>query len=172
MHGVIGLDYNFGGGASRTEEWTVDTGAKRPNARASACSAHHRGIDQRPRPPPVAWDTTAFIYFIEEHFRFLQVVEPVFAAVTGGRLHAVTSGVTLLEPGVATRETPPTASTLLEAVYDTVVAGVRTVLTPRPAAACAKASSTRSRGNRAVTSALTSSAFMMASARRKLVPRP
>ena len=46
---------------------------------------------------PVALDTAVFIYFIEEHPRFLRVVEPVFAAVAGGRLHAVTSGVTLLE---------------------------------------------------------------------------
>jgi predicted nucleic acid-binding protein len=46
---------------------------------------------------PAALDTAVFIYFIEEHPRFLPVVEPVFSAVAGGRLEAVTSGITLLE---------------------------------------------------------------------------
>ena len=46
---------------------------------------------------PVALDTAVFIYFIEEHPRFLPVVEPVFSAVAGARLQAITSGITLLE---------------------------------------------------------------------------
>jgi predicted nucleic acid-binding protein len=46
---------------------------------------------------PVALDTAVFIYFIEEHPRFLPVVEPVFSAVAGARLEAITSGITLLE---------------------------------------------------------------------------
>ncbi len=46
---------------------------------------------------PVALDTVAFIYFIEEHPRFLQAVEPVFEAIDKGRLAAVTSSLTLLE---------------------------------------------------------------------------
>jgi hypothetical protein len=45
---------------------------------------------------PVALDTAVFIYFIEEHPRFLPVVEPVFSAVAGARLEAITSGITLL----------------------------------------------------------------------------
>lgn len=46
---------------------------------------------------PVGLDTAVFIYFIEEHARFLPVVEPIFSAVASARLEAVTSAVTLLE---------------------------------------------------------------------------
>ncbi len=46
---------------------------------------------------PVALDTVTFIYFIEEHPRFLRLVEPVFEAIDEGRLTAVTSSLTLLE---------------------------------------------------------------------------
>jgi len=46
---------------------------------------------------PVALDTAVFIYFMEEHPRYLRVVEPVFRAIDGERLEAVTSAVTLLE---------------------------------------------------------------------------
>jgi hypothetical protein len=46
---------------------------------------------------PVTLDTAVFMYFMEEHPRFLPVVESVFAAVEGARLQAVTSAVTLLE---------------------------------------------------------------------------
>ena len=46
---------------------------------------------------PVALDTVAFIYFLEEHPRFLPVVEPLFSAIARGRLRAVTSTLTLLE---------------------------------------------------------------------------
>ena len=46
---------------------------------------------------PIALDTVAFIYLIEEHPRFLPVVEPVFTAIDAGRLSAVTSSLTLLE---------------------------------------------------------------------------
>jgi predicted nucleic acid-binding protein len=46
---------------------------------------------------PIALDTAPFIYLIEEHETFLPVVEPVFAAIDGGRIAAVTSALTLLE---------------------------------------------------------------------------
>ena len=46
---------------------------------------------------PVGLDTAAFIYFIEEHPRFLPVVEPVFAAMDAGRIEAISSSLTLLE---------------------------------------------------------------------------
>jgi predicted nucleic acid-binding protein len=46
---------------------------------------------------PVALDTAAFIYLIEEHESFLPMVEPVFAAIDDRRLTAVTSALTLLE---------------------------------------------------------------------------
>ncbi len=46
---------------------------------------------------PLALDTVVFIYFIEEHPRFLPVLDPVFAAIDEGRLPAVASSLTLLE---------------------------------------------------------------------------
>jgi predicted nucleic acid-binding protein len=46
---------------------------------------------------PVGLDTAVFIYFMEEHPRFLPVVAPVFSAIESARLSAVTSAVTLLE---------------------------------------------------------------------------
>ncbi len=46
---------------------------------------------------PVAIDSAAFIYFIEEHPAFLPIVEPLFEAVDSGALAAVTSSITLLE---------------------------------------------------------------------------
>ena len=39
---------------------------------------------------PVGLDTPVFIYFIEEHPRFLPVVAPVFSAVASSRLPAIT----------------------------------------------------------------------------------
>ncbi len=55
------------------------------------------GLIQDIRGGPVGLDTVAFIYLIEEHPRFLPVVEPVFAAVDSGRVNAVSSSLTLLE---------------------------------------------------------------------------
>jgi predicted nucleic acid-binding protein len=46
---------------------------------------------------PLALDTVVFIYFIEEHPRFLPVLDPVFAAIDKRRLRAVASSLTLLE---------------------------------------------------------------------------
>lgn len=46
---------------------------------------------------PVGLDTVIFIYFIEEHPRFLPLLEPVFVAIDAGALEGVTSDVTLLE---------------------------------------------------------------------------
>jgi predicted nucleic acid-binding protein len=46
---------------------------------------------------PVALDTAVFIYFFEEHPKYLPFVEPVFLAVDGGDLQAATSAITLLE---------------------------------------------------------------------------
>lgn len=45
----------------------------------------------------VGLDTALFIYFIEEHPRYLPIVEPLFAAIDTGHLTAVTSAITLLE---------------------------------------------------------------------------
>ena len=46
---------------------------------------------------PLALDTVTFIYFIEEHPRFLPLLDPVFAAVDEGLLPAIASSLTLLE---------------------------------------------------------------------------
>jgi hypothetical protein len=46
---------------------------------------------------PLALDTVVFIYFIEEHPRYLPVLDPVFAAIDKKRLPAVASSLTLLE---------------------------------------------------------------------------
>jgi predicted nucleic acid-binding protein len=46
---------------------------------------------------PVCVDTVIFIYFIEEHPRFLRVIEPLFREVDVGRIELITSALTLLE---------------------------------------------------------------------------
>jgi predicted nucleic acid-binding protein len=46
---------------------------------------------------PVGLDTVIFIYFIEEHQRYLPVLDPVFAAIDKRRLRAIASSLTLLE---------------------------------------------------------------------------
>ena len=55
------------------------------------------GLIQEIGDGPLAIDTVAFIYFIEEHPRFLPTLDPVFAAIDEGRLPAVASSLTLLE---------------------------------------------------------------------------
>jgi len=44
----------------------------------------------------VGLDTPPFIYFIEEHPKYLSVVRPVFAAISNGKLTGITSTLTLL----------------------------------------------------------------------------
>jgi predicted nucleic acid-binding protein len=46
---------------------------------------------------PLAVDTVIFIYFIEEHPQFLQIIEPLFREVDEGRIEFITSALTLLE---------------------------------------------------------------------------
>ena len=46
---------------------------------------------------PLGVDTAIFIYFIEEHPKFLPLIEPLFRAVDEGRLEMITSSLTLLE---------------------------------------------------------------------------
>jgi predicted nucleic acid-binding protein len=45
----------------------------------------------------VGVDTAAFIYFIEEHPRFLPLLNPLFEEADAGRRELVTSALTLLE---------------------------------------------------------------------------
>lgn len=46
---------------------------------------------------PVGLDSSAFIYYIEEHPRYLPIVDPLFHALEVGLLQATTSTLTLLE---------------------------------------------------------------------------
>ncbi len=46
---------------------------------------------------PVALDTAAFIYWIEENHDYLELIAPIFSAVDTGRIEIVTSALTLLE---------------------------------------------------------------------------
>ena len=46
---------------------------------------------------PVGVDTAIFIYFIEEHPKFLPIVEPLFREADDGHKELVTSALTLLE---------------------------------------------------------------------------
>lgn len=55
------------------------------------------GIIEDIGPGPVCLDTCIFIYFIEEHPRFINQVEQIFEAVDKGKFFAITSGITLLE---------------------------------------------------------------------------
>jgi predicted nucleic acid-binding protein len=48
-------------------------------------------------PGPVGLDTAVFIYFIEEHERFLPAIAPLFAAADAGKFELVASALTLLE---------------------------------------------------------------------------
>jgi predicted nucleic acid-binding protein len=45
----------------------------------------------------IAIDTAVFIYFIEEHPRFLPLISPLFAEVAAGAREIVTSAITLIE---------------------------------------------------------------------------
>jgi len=55
------------------------------------------GLIHEIRNGPLALDTVVFIYFIEEHPRFLPVLDSVFEAIDKERLPAFTSSLTLLE---------------------------------------------------------------------------
>ncbi len=46
---------------------------------------------------PVALDSSIFIYFFEENPLYLPLIDPLFAAITEGRLEGVTSSLTLME---------------------------------------------------------------------------
>lgn len=49
---------------------------------------------------PVALDTAAFIYLVEEHPVYLPLVIPVFVAIDQGKIQGVTSALTVLEATV------------------------------------------------------------------------
>ena len=55
------------------------------------------GLIEDLKPGPIALDTQVFIYFIEEDYRYLPLVKPLFEAVDHGSLLASTSGLTLME---------------------------------------------------------------------------
>jgi len=45
----------------------------------------------------ICLDTAPFIYFIEKHPKYLNVVRPVFVEIDAGEIEAITSTITLLE---------------------------------------------------------------------------
>ena len=45
----------------------------------------------------ICMDTAPFIYFIEKHPKYLDLVRPVFIEIDGGQIEAITSTITLLE---------------------------------------------------------------------------
>lgn len=47
--------------------------------------------------PTVGVDTSIFIYFIEEHPRYLRLIEPLFRQADAGQRTLVTSSLTLME---------------------------------------------------------------------------
>ncbi len=55
------------------------------------------GLTADLRAGPVALDTAAFIYYIEEHAVYFPIVAPLFADIDRGKRAAVTSALTLLE---------------------------------------------------------------------------
>lgn len=55
------------------------------------------GLMSRVQPGPVALDTTCFIYFIEEHTPYADLLQPLFDAMAAGRRVATTWALTLLE---------------------------------------------------------------------------
>lgn len=55
------------------------------------------GLKAAVGPGPVALDTAAFIYFIEEHETYLPLLAPLFREADQGRRVLVTSALTLLE---------------------------------------------------------------------------
>lgn len=59
------------------------------------------GLMEDLSPGPIGLDACLFIYFIEEHPRFLPLVDPIFAAIAAGTWTAATSVLTLLEVLVA-----------------------------------------------------------------------
>ena len=71
---------------------------------------------------PIGLDTAPFIYLIEEHPRFLRVVEPLFVAIDTGRRAAATSTLTLLETLVVPYRVGDVA---LAEHYEAVLAGGR-----------------------------------------------
>src|SRR5262252_5062234 len=73
---------------------------------------------------PVAIDTAIFIYFIEEHPKFLPLIEPLFREVDRGHMELVTSALTLLEVLVVPYRT---GDHLLAARYESLLTRSRGV---------------------------------------------
>jgi predicted nucleic acid-binding protein len=73
---------------------------------------------------PVGVDTAIFIYFIEEHPKFLSLIEPLFREVDEGQIELVTSALTLLEVLVVPYRT---GDHLLAARYESILTRSRGV---------------------------------------------
>lgn len=90
------------------------------------------GLIERLGTGPVGLDTSVFIYFIEEHPRFLRLVEPIFKAIDSGALRAVTSSLTLLEVLVMPLRTGNRPLAARYEAYLTRSGGLRMVELERP----------------------------------------
>ena len=55
------------------------------------------GLADELRGTRVCIDTALFIYLIEKHPKYLELIKPVFAHIDSGHIQAVTSTITLLE---------------------------------------------------------------------------
>lgn len=63
----------------------------------SLTESARNGVDRRDGNGPVTLDTVIFIYFIEEHPRYRELLKSLFTGIDNGRISAVTSALTLLE---------------------------------------------------------------------------
>jgi predicted nucleic acid-binding protein len=71
---------------------------------------------------PVGLDTAIFIYFIEEHQRYIPEIAPLFEAADAGRIEIVVSALTLLEVLVVPYRA---GNTKLAEAYEAMLTGGR-----------------------------------------------
>ena len=55
------------------------------------------GLVDEVRGQRICIDTAPFIYFIEEHPNYREIIRPLFAEIDAGNIEAITSTITLLE---------------------------------------------------------------------------
>ena len=55
------------------------------------------GLVDEVRGQRICIDTAPFIYFIEEHRNYLEIIRPLFVEIDAGNIEAITSTITLLE---------------------------------------------------------------------------
>jgi len=55
------------------------------------------GLVDEVRGQRICIDTAPFIYFIEEHRNYREIIRPIFVEIDPGNIEAITSTITLLE---------------------------------------------------------------------------